>query len=88
MAWEIRLEASARRQLIRLDPATNVRIVKFLSDRVGVLDSPRQLGRSLTIYRVADYRIVCRMHDKERVVEVLMILHRGQIYRKLARKDN
>ena len=66
MAWRIEVDRAAERELARLDPQTRTRILRFLHDRVRVLDDPRSIGEALKgsklgefwKYRVGDYRIM------------------------------
>lgn len=73
----------------RLDPMVRRRIRAFLSERVALLDDPRQLGgplqgahfAGLWRYRVGDYRILVDIRDEIVTVLVLGIGHRGEVYR-------
>jgi mRNA interferase RelE/StbE len=44
MAWNLELSPRAQQQLDKLDKAAARRIAKFLYERVGRLDDPRQIG--------------------------------------------
>lgn len=65
------------------------RIRAFLSERVALLDDPRQLGGALQgahfaglwRYRVGDYRILVDIRDEIVTVLVVGIGHRGEVYR-------
>lgn len=73
----------------RLDPMVRRRIRAFLSERVALLDDPRQLGgplqgahfAGLWRYRVGDYRILVDIQDQIVTVIVVGIGHRGEVYR-------
>lgn len=89
MAWTIRIDPRAERELARLDRQVQRRIVRFLRDRVGSLENPRQLGkplsgpeRTLWRYRVGDWRIVADLRDRELIVLVVRLGHRSTIYRR------
>ena len=47
MAWRIELDATARRDLKKLEPQNARRIVGFLRERVARLDDPRSIGEPL-----------------------------------------
>lgn len=89
MAWRIELDEAAERDLGKLDPQISRRILKFLHDRLAVLDDPRSIGEALRgsrlgdfwKYRVGDYRIICDIQDKRVIVLVLRIGNRREIYR-------
>jgi mRNA interferase RelE/StbE len=89
MAWNLELSPKAQQQLDKLDKAAARRIVKFLYERVGRLNDPRQIGEPLqgTLiglwrYRVGDYRIICTLEHGRLVVLVLRIGHRREIYKR------
>lgn len=89
MAWRIEVDEAAERDLAKLDPQISKRILKFLHDRLAVLDDPRSIGEALRgsrlgdfwKYRVGDYRIICDIQDKRVLVLVLRIGNRREIYR-------
>jgi mRNA interferase RelE/StbE len=71
-----------------MDRGDAKRIRDYLRERIMPLDDPRQLGHSLKgqlaeywRYRVSDYRVICELHDDERVVLVIRIGHRKAVYR-------
>jgi len=87
MAWKVDVSPTALKQLGKLDRRVADRILKFLHERVGKLDDPRQLGARLqgTLsgfwkYRVGDYRLICSLENERLVVLVLRIGHRREVY--------
>ena len=87
MAWTVRFSDAAIRQLERLDSTVRRRISSYLEKRVARSSSPRQLGTALSgdlkglwRYRVGDYRIICRIEDRELIVVVITVGHRRDIY--------
>jgi mRNA interferase RelE/StbE len=87
MAWNVEVSPRARRQLDELDKPVARRISRFLYERIGKLNDPRQIGERLqgTLsefwrYRVGDYRIICSLEHERLVVLVLRIGHRREIY--------
>ncbi len=89
MAWNVELAESADRELGKLDPQHRRRILKFLHERVARLDDPRSIGKALHgsrlgefwKYRVGDYRLIAKVEDDRRVVLVLRVGHRREVYR-------
>lgn len=89
MAWKIELQHDAQRDIDKLDALVAKRILRFLHQRISVLDNPRSIGQALAgstlgnywRYRVGDYRIVCDIQDKKVVVLVLRVGHRREVYR-------
>jgi len=89
MAWNLELSPRAQQQLDKLDKTAARRIAKFLYERVGRLNDPRQIGEPLqgTLvglwrYRVGDYRIICTLEHDRLVVLVLRIGHRRDVYKR------
>ena len=89
MAWNVELSESADRELEKLDPQARERILKFLHRRVANLDDPRSVGEALRgselgelrKYRVGDYRLISKIEDERRLILVLRVGHRREIYR-------
>ncbi len=87
MAWTVEVTDVAERQLRKLDPPTQRRILDWLEDRLENCKNPRHFGEAprgdlagLWRYRVGDYRIVCQIRDERVVVLVLAIGHRREVY--------
>lgn len=90
MAWTVEFDATAAKELRKLDPAIARRIVAFLRERVAVLDDVRSIGEALRgdalsefwKYRLGDHRIVARIVERRLVVIVVRIGHRREVHRK------
>ena len=89
MVWQVRLDKDAEKQLRRLDPQDQRRLVKFLRERIASSASPRLLGealegalRTLWKYRVGDFRLICDLQDEKFVVLVIKIGNRKDVYRR------
>jgi len=89
MIWSIEFEREAEKELRKLDRQIALRIVKFLRERVAVLDNPRSIGEVLVgsalgdfwKYRVGDYRIIVDIQDTGVCVLVVRIGNRREVYR-------
>ena len=88
MDWTIEFEQDAIRQLNRLDKSVRRRVVQFLDSRAVASDDPRQLGKALHgelaglwRYRVGDYRLICLLEYERRVVTLVRVEHRRDVYR-------
>jgi len=86
LAWTIRFDKVARKQLEKLDKAIALRILDYL-DALSELEDIRSCGKGLTgnlsglwRYRIGDYRIICDIYDEEVIVYVVEIGHRRSIY--------
>jgi mRNA interferase RelE/StbE len=87
--WQIEFEREAEKELSKLDKQVAARIIKFLRQRVAVLENPRSIGQALTgstlgdywKYRVGDYRIIVDIQDAKLCVQVVRLGNRREIYR-------
>ena len=86
MAYSVRIEGTALKQLEKLDKPIQRRITAFLKTRAAI--NPRSYGAALEgelsgywKYRVGDYRIVAEIQDKLLVVNVVKVGNRREVYR-------
>lgn len=85
-AYELVVAATAERAIGRLPEAVAAAIVEFM---VGaLLDAPRRVGHPLQrelaglwAARRGPYRVVYEIDDDQRVINVVRIDHRADIYR-------
>jgi mRNA interferase RelE/StbE len=84
--FTIALTAPARRSLTRLPEKVAVAVVEFLYGSLAA--SPHRVGKQLKLglsglhsARRGDYRVIYRVNDHERHVDVVAIEHRSDIYR-------
>jgi mRNA interferase RelE/StbE len=88
LTWNVEWDERARRELRRLDPAIQRQILGYLRERLVGPGDPRRFGRAfsggkhgLWRYRIASYRLICRIEEERLVVLVLAVGHRKEIYR-------
>jgi len=89
LTWKIEFSEGSRKSLEKLDRQVANRILRFLSERVAVLDDPRSIGEALTgsmlgefwKYRVGDWHLVCGIQDEKVVVYVVKIGNRREVYK-------
>ncbi len=84
-AYEITFARSARKELQALPPLTARRILAKIE---ALADNPRPPGcralrgpTRLWRLRVGEYRVVYRIDDAKRVVDVIVVRHRSEAYR-------
>ena len=90
MAWRIEFDPGAEKELRKLGREPARRIVRFLADRIALLDDPRSIGEALQgsklgdfwKYRVGDYRIIADIQDGLLLILVVRIGNRREIYRR------
>jgi mRNA-degrading endonuclease RelE of RelBE toxin-antitoxin system len=85
-AYSLRIDSGARRGLDRVPDRYAFALVAFI--RGPLLSSPRRVGKKLKgelagVFgaRVDDYRIIYTIDEAARVVRVLRIDHRADVYR-------
>jgi mRNA interferase RelE/StbE len=78
---------AAERSLGKVDRTVQRDILEYLQRRIATPEDPRRFGKPLQgdlaglwRYRVRDYRIVCKIENREILVLVLAIGHRRLIY--------
>jgi mRNA interferase RelE/StbE len=89
LAWLIKIDNEAQKDLAKLDKQIAKRITAFLRERVAVLDDPRSIGEALKgsrlgdfwKYRVGDYRIISNIEDDALRILVVKIGNRREVYR-------
>lgn len=84
--WELRVAASAERQLGRLPERIAAAVVEFMLG--PMCENPRRVGHPLQrelaglwSARRGAYRVVYEIEDETRTVTVLRIDHRADVYR-------
>lgn len=88
MAWTIEYSESATKSLQKLDRSLAKRVVNYMEQRIAVLPDPRLSGKPLSgamkglwRYRVGDYRIICRIEDRQVIILIIDVDHRREVYR-------
>jgi mRNA interferase RelE/StbE len=84
-SYGIALEPPARRALSRLPEKTATAVVEFVFGALA--DNPYRVGKPLAApfagtwsARRGDYRVIYVVHDEKRIVSVLTVAHRGDVY--------
>ena len=85
--WRVEFLATAKRELKKLDKRWQLATLDYLEDEIAGLENPRSRGKALVgdkqglwRYRVADYRIICEIHDAELLIVAVTIGHRKNVY--------
>ncbi|MDQ5922208.1 MAG: mRNA interferase RelE/StbE [Pseudomonadota bacterium] len=87
LGYKIIYDEVALRLLKKLDKQVSKRIINWLVERLNNCNNPRMWGSSLKgnlgefwRYRVGDYRVLCKIQDKELIVLILEVSYRKDIY--------
>ncbi len=88
MAWLVKFEEKAERQLKKLPVQDQLRINGKLQE-IANSDRPRERGKSLKgnlgdrwRYRIGEYRIICNIKDKELIILIVKVGNRKDVYKK------
>ena len=86
MAWIVKYDSRATKELAGLDKAVARRIVDYLKD-VANSGDPTSRGKRLTgpmvmywCYRIGDYRAICEHHHEELMILTIQVGHRSKAY--------
>ena len=88
--WDIDYLPRVRKDLEKLDRHIQDQLTRLMEERVAVRQDPRSLGEALRgpvlgsfwKYRVGDYRMVVDIRDTVRVIMVLDVGNRKEVYRR------
>lgn len=88
MTWKIEYTDSALKTLKKIDKQNAKNIINYLDKNVVNNNNPRIFGKSLKgelgefwRYRVGNYRVLCKIIDKELIVLAVIIGHRKEVYK-------
>lgn len=87
MAWTIKIDKAAKKELAKLDKTAADRILRFFEKRIATEENPRRFGEGLTEnlaglwkYRIGDFRVIAEIQEERIVVLVVRIGHRSKVY--------
>lgn len=87
LTWQIKWDDRALKEFRKLNKVIQKDIRDYLVKRISTAKDPRDFGKPLKSnlsglwrYRIADYRVICRIQDNEFTVLVLRVDHRSRVY--------
>lgn len=87
MTWKVEFDNRARKELRKLNPQTQNRILKWLRETLATSEDPRRTGKSLNgrmkglwRYWIGAYRIISQIQDENILILVVSIGHRRDLY--------
>jgi mRNA interferase RelE/StbE len=87
--WRIEIMPSARRDLNRLQKVAAAAVLEAIDH---IADSPQRMGKPLRLEleglwsaRRGPYRVVYRIDEGKRLVQIITIDHRADVYRRARR---
>ena len=88
MPWIVRWEKRAIKDMAGLGAVDRKRIARFIRDRIGNRDNPREIGEALVgplagewKYRGGDFRIITSINDRTITIIIVRIGNRREVYR-------
>jgi mRNA interferase RelE/StbE len=90
LTWTIEFLKRADKDIERLAPADQKRILKMIYERVIAHEDPYELAEPLFghlsgyhRFRCGDYRVICTIQKKILTIIVVRIAHRKEVYKML-----
>ena len=87
MKYKVIFSDRAIKQLEKIDNYTKALIMGWIEKNLVDCENPRLHGKSLTgdkkgqwRYRIGNYRLICKINDREITILVLEVGHRRNIY--------
>ncbi|GAB6056932.1 type II toxin-antitoxin system RelE family toxin [Desulfonatronum parangueonense] len=87
MAWAIKFDEPAKKELAKLGRNAAKDILDFLRTRIATEEDPRRIGgplrkdlSGLWKYRVGAFRIIADIQEEEVIVLVVRVAHRSKAY--------
>ncbi|MCL2364059.1 MAG: type II toxin-antitoxin system RelE/ParE family toxin [Defluviitaleaceae bacterium] len=88
MRYRVNFSETAKRQLKKLDAFTQKAILKYVTEKLEGIDSPRTQGKALKgsfkglwRYDTGKYRLICQIEDGKLQILIIKIGHRREVYR-------
>lgn len=90
MSYEVKTTKTFDNKLRKLDRPTQKLILTYILQNLQNTENPYSKGRALSNnlkglwrYRIADYRLIVEIRDKELIIFALDIGHRRDIYKRI-----
>ena len=87
MDWTIKFKESALKELEKIAKPDQLKIRKYLRERILSANNPRNLGKPLQNikaglwrYRVEKFRLICQIKDHELCILIVKIGKRDKVY--------
>lgn len=88
--WTIEYDVDFKKEWKKIDPSVQKKVLEFFSERLRTQEDPKLFAKPLSgnpkhfwRYRIGDYRIICEFHESNKVIYLVRIAHRREVYKKL-----
>lgn len=85
--WSIKFSPEFEKEWDKTDPSIQNKVIHFFTERLETEEHPKSFAKSLTgnlknfwRFRIGNYRVICNLIEDERVIYLLRIAHRREIY--------
>ena len=87
MAWNIEFLKESEKELKKLDPYLQKKILRFLRERVAPYDNPHTFAKPLLYnlgglwrIRIQEMRMTFQLHESTKTLKITRIAHRREVY--------
>jgi len=85
--WSIKFSPEFEKEWDKTDPSVQRKVLHFFTERLKTTDHPKFFAKPLSgnlrnfwRFRIGDYRVICNFQEPEKVIYLLRIAHRSEIY--------
>lgn len=85
--WSIKFSPEFEKEWDKTDPSIQKKVIHFFTERLQTEEHPKSFAKPLTgnlknfwRFRIGDYRVICNLIEDERVIYLLRIAHRRDVY--------
>jgi mRNA interferase RelE/StbE len=85
--WKVTFNKKANKEFDKLDRPIQKKMTSYISNQLICNENPRQFGHALKgklrefwRFRVGDYRLICYIEDSKKIIKIMHVGHRKDIY--------
>jgi mRNA interferase RelE/StbE len=85
--WSIRFSPEFEKEWDKTDPSVQKKVIHFFDERLKTTEDPKSFAKPLSgnmkhfwRFRIGDYRVICHLKEKEKIIYLLRIAHRREVY--------
>jgi mRNA interferase RelE/StbE len=85
--WSIKFSPEFEKEWDKTDPSIQKKVIHFFTERLQREEHPKYFAKPLSgnlknfwRFRIGDYRVICNLLEEERIIYLLRIAHRREVY--------
>lgn len=85
--WNIKFSPEFEKEWDKIDPSIQKRVIHFFSEKLKTTENPKIFSKPLSgnmknfwRFRIGDYRVICALKEAEKIIYLLRIAHRNEVY--------